>query len=281
MNQDIAPTAIVHRGADLANGVRIGPYSIIEDDVVIGEGCEIGPYVRVASGTRIGCECRIFQGAAIGSEPQDLKFSAEKTFLRIGDHTTIREGCTINRGTQATGETVIGSHCYFMAYSHVAHDCVVGNHFVAANNCNLAGHVRIGNHVTTGGVAAIAQFCQIGDHCFLGAYSHICKDVVPFSMVVPDPMRIAGINRVGLARAIFEESRRRQIQRAYKILFQSNLTWREAVLTLEETFPGCPDILNLITFVKASRRSLLRTKKSGPSVSAPRAVRGGDESCLT
>lgn len=257
---DIDPTAIIHCGAELASGVRIGPYSIIEEDVVIGEGCEIGPYVRVASGTRIGCGCRIFQGAAVGSDPQDLKFGAEKTFLRIGDHTTIREGCTINRGTKATGETVIGSHCYFMAYSHVAHDCVVGDYFVAANNCNLAGHVRVGNHVTTGGVAAIAQFCQVGDHSFLGAYSHICKDVVPFSMVVPDPMRIAGINRVGLARVGFEEPRRRQIQKAYKILFQSNLPLKEAVLALEGTFPGCPDVSNIIAFVKASRRSLLRTK---------------------
>ncbi len=258
---EIHSTAIVHRGAELASGVRVGPYSLIEEDVQIGDDCEIGPAVRVAAGTRMGRGCRVFQGAAIGSEPQDLKFEGEKTFLRIGDHTTIREGCTINRGTKATGETFIGSHCYLMAYSHVAHDCVVGDYFVAANNCNLAGHVRIGNHVMTGGVAAIAQFCQIGDHSFLGAYSHICKDVVPFSLVAPDPMRIVGINKIGLQRAGFDESRRRQLQQAFKILFRSGLSCGVAVQTLQETFSGNPDVALLIQFVESSKRSLLRTSQ--------------------
>lgn len=259
MRPGIHPTAIIHRDASLAAGVCIGPYSVVEEDVVVGEGSEIGSHVRVAAGTRIGRACRVFQGAALGSEPQDLKFAGEKTLLRIGDHTTIRESCTLNRGTKATGETVIGSHCYLMAYSHVAHDCVVGDHFVAANNCNLAGHVKIGDHVMAGGVTAIAQFCQIGDHCFLGGFSRIFKDVVPFSLVAPDPMRVAGVNRVGLQRAGFEEPRRRQIQAAYHILFHSDLPCGEAIRTLETTFPGNQDIFKLVAFVRNSQRSLLRT----------------------
>ena len=269
MTRDIHSTAIVHRGAVVAEGVSIGAYSVVEEDVVICDNCEIGPYVRVAAGTRIGRGCRIFQGAALGSEPQDLKFAGEKTLLRIGDYTTIREGCTLNRGTKATGETVLGSHCYLMAYSHVAHDCVVGDHFVAANNCNLAGHVKIGDHVVTGGVAGIAQFCQIGDHCFLGAYSRIFQDVVPFSLVAPNPMRVAGVNKVGLLRAGFEEPRRRQIQSAYKILFRSGLPCGEALRSLENTFSGNPDVRKLVAFVRNSRRSLLRMAYRKPPSCVP------------
>lgn len=255
---NIHPTAIVHPDARLGDGIEIGPYTVVEEDVEIGQGCEIGPYVRVAEGTRLGRGCRVFQGAALGSVPQDLKYQGEKTTLHIGDFTTIREGCTLNRGTVATGKTVIGNHCYLMAYCHVAHDCRIGDHFVAANNCNLAGHVTIGDHVMTGGVAAIAQFCRVGEHSFLGAYSHICKDVVPFAIVAPDPMRVAGINRVGLERAGFSPQRRRSIRDAFRLLFRSGLTCNQAIERLESDFPEAEDIRVLIDFAKAPGQSLLR-----------------------
>ena len=254
----IHPSAVIHPRAEIGDGVRIDAYSLVEEGVVIGPECEIGPYVRVASGTRLGRGCRVFQGVALGSVPQDLKFQGEESSLEVGDFTTIREGCTLNRGTGDNGITSIGSHCYLMAYCHVAHDCRVGDHFVAANNCNLAGHVTIGDHVMTGGVAAIAQFCRIGDHSFLGAYSHICKDVVPFSLVAPDPMRVAGINKIGLERAGFSPARRRTIRRAFQILFRSGLLCTEAIARLEAEFPGDEDVAKIVAFAQVPGQSLLR-----------------------
>ena len=167
----IHPTAIVDKKATVGTDVRIGPYSIVEDDVIIGDGCEIGSHVAVNGGTRIGKECRIFKGANLGSVPQDLKFGGEKTLLHIGDNTTIREFCTLNRGTKATGQTVIGAHCLFMAYCHVGHDCRIGDNLIAANCMNLAGHVEIGKNVNVGGMSAVVQFRKIGDYCHLTAYS--------------------------------------------------------------------------------------------------------------
>jgi UDP-N-acetylglucosamine acyltransferase len=258
----IHPSAIVHPNASIGVDVAIGPYTIVEEDVVIGDGCEIGPHVMVASGTRLGKRCKVFNGASLGTVPQDLKFGKEKTQLRIGEHTTIREFCTLNRGTKATGETLLGSHCLLMAYCHIAHDCRVGDYFIAANSVNLAGHVTIGNHVNSGGIAAVVQFRTIGDHSFIGAFSLIVKDVVPFAKVAAGPMRIAGINKVGLERSGFNEERRRQIRRAYKVLFRSGLTCQDAVPRLASEFPGNGDVASIIAFAQKSAYGLLRMGES-------------------
>jgi UDP-N-acetylglucosamine acyltransferase len=258
----IHPSAIVHAKAGIGVNVGIGPYAIIEEDVVIGDGCEIGPYAMIASGTRLGKQCRVFNGASLGTIPQDLKFGEEKTILKIGDHTTIREFCTLNRGTKATGETVLGSHCLLMAYCHVAHDCRIGDYFIAANSVNLAGHVTIGNHVNSGGIAAVVQFRTVGDHGFIGAFSLIVKDVVPFAKVAAAPMRIVGVNKVGLERSGFDENRRRQISRAYKVLFRSGLTCQDAVARLAREFPGNPDVESIIAFARKSSYGLLRMGES-------------------
>ena len=253
----IHPTAIVHPKASVGDHVSIGPYTVIEEDVEIGGECEIGPHVLVASGTRVGKGCRIFKGASLGSVPQDLKFGGEKTFLFIGDRTTIREFCTLNRGTKATGKTVVGSNCMLMAYCHVAHDCRVGDYFIAANVLNLAGHVTIGNYVRTGGSASVIQFLRIGDYSFLGAHSLIKKDIVPYALVAPEPLRIAGINKVGLERAGFSEERRRMIRRAYKILFRSGLSKDEALSCLASDFPGNADIASIIALARTSKSGLV------------------------
>jgi len=258
----IHPSAIVHAKAGIGVNVGIGPYAIIEEDVVIGDGCEIGPYAMIASGTRLGKQCRVFNGASLGTIPQDLKFGEEKTILKIGDQTTIREFCTLNRGTKATGETVLGSHCLLMAYCHIAHDCRIGDYFIAANSVNLAGHVTIGNHVNSGGIAAVVQFRTVGDHSFIGAFSLIVKDVVPFAKVAAAPMRIVGVNKVGLERSGFDENRRRQISRAYKVLFRSGLTCQDAVARLAREFPGNPDVESIIAFARKSSYGLLRMGES-------------------
>ncbi len=257
----IHPTAQVHPKAVIGDNVAIGPYTVIEEDVEIGGECEIGPHVLVASGTRVGKGCRIFKGASIGTIPQDLKFGGEKTFLFIGENTTIREFCTMNRGTKATGKSVVGNNCLFMAYTHVAHDCSVGNNVVMTNASHLAGHVHIGNYVRIAGVASIVQFLSVGDYSFIGAYSLVVKDVVPFAMVAPSPLRIAGINKVGLERSGFDEERRRQIRRAYKILFRSGLSKEEALQSLEADFPGNGDIASLTAFTRASK-GLVRMHES-------------------
>jgi UDP-N-acetylglucosamine acyltransferase len=258
----IHPTAIVDKGASIGADVAIGPYSIIENDTVIGDRCSIGPHVLIAAGTRLGRGCSVSKGASLGTVPQDLKFSGERTFLTIGDNCTIREFCMFNRGTKATGETIIGSNCLFMAYCHVAHDCRVGDGLIAANSLQLAGHVEIGSGVNVGGVCAVTQFRKIGDLCHLSAYSLIVKDVVPFAITAAAPMRIVGINRIGLSRAGFTEERRRIIKRAYKVLFRDGLTAAEACGRLGAEFAGNPDIKKMIDFVKGSTRGLLRMRES-------------------
>jgi UDP-N-acetylglucosamine acyltransferase len=259
----IHPTALVHKDAVVGADVSIGPYSIVEDDAVIGDRCEIGSHVSICGGTRLGAGSRVFKGAVLGEIPQDLKFGGEKSLLRIGENATIREFCTLNRGTKATGETVIGSNCLLMAYCHVAHDCRIGDYLVAANTLNLAGHVELGHHVNIGGTCAITQFRKVGDYVHLAAYSIIIKDVVPFAITAPSPMRVAGINRVGLLRAGFSEDRRRNIKRAYKILFRSGLTATEACARLAADFTGDADIENVIAFVKRSAKGLLRMREQG------------------
>jgi UDP-N-acetylglucosamine acyltransferase len=256
----IHETAIINKGASIGADAVIGPFSVVQDDVVIGDRCEIGSHVSLCSGTRMGAGCRVYKGANIGETPQDLKFGGEKTLLRIGENCTIREFCTLNRGTKATGETVIGSNCLLMAYCHVAHDCRIGDYLVAANTLNLAGHVELGHHVNIGGTCAVTQFRKIGDYCHLAAYSLIVKDVVPFSITSPAPIRIVGINRIGLARAGFSEERRRNIKRAYKVLFRSGLTVTEACARLAADFTGDADVENVIAFVKSSTRGLLRMR---------------------
>ncbi len=262
MATTIHPTALVDKDASLGADVSVGPYSVIEEGVVIGDRCEIGSHVSICGGTRLGAGCRVFKGANLGDIPQDLKFGGEKTLLRIGENCTIREFCTLNRGTKATGETVVGSNCLLMAYCHVAHDCRIGDHLIAANTLNLAGHVEIGHHVNVGGICAVVQFRKIGDYCHLGAYSLIVKDVVPFSITAPGPLRIVGINRIGLARAGFSEERRRTIKRAYKILFRNGLTVTEACARLAADFTGDADVENIIAFVKGSTRGLIRMREA-------------------
>jgi UDP-N-acetylglucosamine acyltransferase len=217
--------------------------------------------VAVNGGTRIGKECRIFKGANLGSVPQDLKFGGEKTLLHIGDNTTIREFCTLNRGTKATGQTVIGAHCLFMAYCHVGHDCRIGDNLIAANCMNLAGHVEIGKNVNVGGMSAVVQFRKIGDYSHITAFSLIKKDVAPFAMVAPGPMRVIGINRIGLMRAGFDSGRRSVIKQAYRVLFRNGLTTADALVRLAADYPGSRDIESIIIFVKASTRGLLRMRE--------------------
>jgi UDP-N-acetylglucosamine acyltransferase len=254
----IHATAIIDPKAEIASGVSIGPYTVIESDVIVGEGTEIGPHVLLASGARIGSNCRIFKGASIGTEPQDLKFGGEKTLLKIGDNTTVREFCTLNRGTKAHGESSIGSGCLLMAYCHVAHDCIIGNNVVIANSLAMAGHVTIGNNVNLAGVVSIHQFCRVGDYAFVGATCYVNMDIVPYALVGATPLRITGLNKVGLERRGFDEARRDRIKKAYRILFRDGNKLDDAIGLLETTFAGDSDVDLLVDFVKKSERGIAR-----------------------
>lgn len=213
------PNSIVHPNAQLGSNVKIDPFSIIEEDVVVGDNTWIGAHAYVKSGTRIGNNCKIYHGAIVGGDPQDLKFKDEKTHLEISDDVTIREYCTINRGTRATGSTQIKRKALIMAYSHVAHDCLVDEHAILANNVQLAGHVYVGAHAIIGGMTAVQQFVQIGDHAFVGGGTLVRKDVPPYIRVAREPLSYVGVNKIGLRRRGFSKAQIRHISNIYRYLF--------------------------------------------------------------
>jgi UDP-N-acetylglucosamine acyltransferase len=262
MASTIHPTALIDRSAEIGAEVTVGPYTVIEGNVVIGDGTSVGPHAMIGEYTSIGRQCRIFHGAAVGLIPQDMKFKGEKTGLRIGDRTTIREFCTLNRGTAARGETVIGNDCLLLAYSHVAHDCVLGDHVIASNNLGMAGHVAVGSHVTIGGMCAIHQFTRIGDYAMIGAFSWVTQDIVPFALTGSDPVRVVDINKVKLERCGFSPERILEVKRAFRILFRGKLKLEEATSSLTREFPGNEDVLRIVEFVKKSERGILRMRNT-------------------
>lgn len=255
---NIHPTAIVSPNAQIDDSVRIGPYSIIEDEVEIGENTEVHSAAVIANGTSIGAHCRIFSGAVIGNVPQDLKFENEKTFVSIGDHTTIREYVTINRATNHSVYTRIGAHCLIMAYVHVAHDCQIGNHVVVANAVNMAGHVHIGDNAGIGGMCAIHQFVRIGTQSFIEGRSAIKKDVPPYILAMGEPLKFGGLNSVGLSRRGINPENMSQLKKAYKIIYRQNLTLEEATEKISQDITNVHEIETLLDFLKGCERGIIR-----------------------
>lgn len=229
MSVQIHPSAIVSPNAKIGSNTIIGPFSIIEDNVEIGEDCEIRSSVIIGNGARIGDAVRIYAGAAISTEPQDLKFSGEPTFTYLGNNTVVREYATINRGTKETGETRIGNDCLIMSYCHVAHDCVVGNNVIISNVTQLAGHVVIEDFVTLGGVAKIHQFCKVGKYSMVGADCKVVKDVPPFTLVDRKPAQVEGVNKIGLRRKGFAPEVIQEIEQFYDTILFSGLNNRDGI----------------------------------------------------
>ncbi len=258
---EIHPLAIVEQGAQLGENVKIGPYAIIEKEVVIGDGTVIGPHAIVANGATLGKNCRVFSSAVIATEPQDLKFSNEKTFVVIGDNTTIREFATVNRATAHSYYTRVGSNCLLMAYSHVAHDCQIGNYCTIANSVNMAGHVIIGDYVGIGGLTAIHQFVHIGDHSFIGGGLRVSQDVPPYILAAGEPLRFAGLNAVGLRRRGFNRQQLTLLKEAYHIIYRENLKLKEAIQKIEQTLEQSAEIKNVVEFLKNSERGIIRPER--------------------
>lgn len=256
---DRHPTAIIDDGAHLDDGVQVGAYSVIGAGVCIGAGTVIGPHVVIRGPTTIGRNNRIYQFASLGDDPQDKKYAGEPTRLDIGDDNTIRECCTINRGTvQDAGVTRIGNGNWIMAYVHVAHDCQVGNGIILANNASLAGHVHIGDFAICSGFTGIHQFCRIGAHSFIGGFSAITRDVPPYVMVAGQPPAPHGLNSEGLRRRGFASDQLQNLKEAYRILYREGLRLAEARERLEARAASQPELQPLVEFLAGSERGLLR-----------------------
>lgn len=257
MSTTIHPTAIVSSKAELAEGVVVGPFAVIEEDVTIDEGTHIGPHVLVANGARIGKKCVIHNGAVVSTAPQDLKYNNEPTLFEIGDNTTIREFCTLNRGTIAHGKTTVGSNCLLMAYMHVAHDCIVGNNVIIANSVQLAGHVTIDDWAIIGGATVIHQFVTIGAHTMIGGGFRVIKDVPPYIMAGRDPLCFERLNVIGLRRRGFTQDSIDALNDAYRILYLSQLNVSQGIEKIKETMAITPEIHQLIDFVANAKRGII------------------------
>jgi len=258
----IHPSAIIDAGARLGADVEVGPWTVIGDGVEIGDGSVIGAHCMLKGPTRIGRENRIFPFCSIGEDPQDKKFKGDVPVrLEIGDRNTIREYCSINRGTPGGGGlTSLGNDNWIMAYCHIAHDCHIGNNTIFANNATLAGHVEIEDYAILGGFTGVHQFCRIGESSFTAISAVIVKDVPPFVMAEGNTARARAINREGLKRRGFDRTAIEAIKRAYKTLYRQGLLLEQALEQLAEPAREFPEVARLVDFIKASRRGIVRSR---------------------
>jgi len=254
----ISPLASIHPDAKIGEHVQIDPFTVIHKNVVIGDHTWISSNVTIMEGARIGKHCRIFPGAVISAIPQDLKFSGEDTTVEIGDHTTIREFVTINRGTTALGKTVVGSHNLLMAYVHIAHDCVVGDHCILANGVTLAGHIVIDDYAIIGGLSAVHQFVHVGSHVMISGGSLIRKDVPPYTKAAREPLSYIGVNSVGLRRRGFSNEQIHEIQEIYRIIFQKGFNHTRALEVIDKEIASSPEKNYITTFIRSSQRGIMK-----------------------
>jgi UDP-N-acetylglucosamine acyltransferase len=255
----IHPTALIDPTAELDTGVEIGPFAIIEAGVQIGARTKIGAYTRVAGPTTMGEENEIHSHCSIGEAPQDKKYRGQPTRLEIGNRNTIREFCTLNRGTvEDLGYTRVGDDNWIMAYVHIAHDCTVGHHTVLANHATLAGHVHIGDWVTLGGFVGVHQFVQVGAHSFCGISAVITQDIPPFMLIAGNPAAPRGINSEGLKRRGFSPEAIAEIKNAYRALYRNGLSYDEAQAHIATLAENTPELKAMVDFLAGSTRGILR-----------------------
>jgi UDP-N-acetylglucosamine acyltransferase len=255
----IAPQAIIHPNAKLADDVRVGPWSIIGPDVEIGSGSVIASHVVIKGPTKIGKNNQIYQFSSVGEDTPDLKYQGEPTRLVVGDNNIIREGVTIHRGTvQDRAETTIGNHNLIMAYVHIGHDSLVGDHCILVNNTSLAGHVTVGDWAILSGFTLVHQFCHIGAHSFSGMGSAIGKDVPAYVLVNGAPAAAKSINAEGLRRRGFSKDELGAISRAFKVIYRRGLTVTEAMSHLEPLAQECAAVQPIIESLNSSKRGIVR-----------------------
>lgn len=267
----IHPLACVDPAARLGDGVTVGPFAVIGADVEIGDGTEVGGGAHIQGPTKIGRENRIYPQAAIGFDPQDLKFQGEEVRLEIGDRNQFREFCTVHRGTsKGGGITRVGSDGLFMAYTHIAHDCQVGSRVIFANNATLAGHVDVHDDANISAFSSVHQFCRVGRHAYVGGYTVATLDALPFVKTVGQKPACYGLNSIGLKRKGVPAETIRKLEIAYRILVRSRLPTPKALEQIRAELAGDPDVDYLISFIESSQRGIIKSPPRGGS-------RGGGE----
>ena len=255
----IHQSALVDPGAELGDGVVVGPFSIIEKDVVIGDHTRIGPHVIIRSHTDIGAHSQIFQFSSIGEEPQHQGYRGEPTRLQIGQRNIIREYCTLNRGTAGgLGVTRLGDDNLIMAYVHIAHDCTLGNHVVFANGASLAGHVEVGDYAILGGFSLVHQFCNVGAHCITGIGAVCLQDVPPYIIAAGNSATPFGINVKGLQRRNYAKGTINLLKKAYRLLYRSDLDFQTAIAEIERLDGNNPEVSVFCDFLRRSVRGIIR-----------------------
>jgi UDP-N-acetylglucosamine acyltransferase len=250
-------TALIEPTAELGPDVAVGPYAIIGPRVTVGDHTQIAAHAVLERNTRVGRGVKIGYGTVIGNDPQDLKYKGEETWVQIGDGTIIREYCTINRGTTATGKTSVGQRCFIMTYVHIAHDCAIGSDVILANGIQMAGHVTVEDRAIISGLVPIHQFVRIGTYAFVGGGSRVNQDVPPYTKAVGNPVHLYGLNSVGLQRAGFAPEVKLALKRAYRLLFNSDLTVSQGIARARAELPSAPEVEKFLSFIEASQRGVM------------------------
>ncbi len=263
MGASVHPSAFVSPKAELADDVVVGPCAVIEEDVTVGPGCRIDAFASVKRYTSLGPNCHIHSYALVGGEPQDLKYAGEPSRLELGAGNVVREFATLHRGTAGGGAlTKIGDKNLFMAYSHVAHDCILGNGIVMSNGATLAGHIEVGDGVIIAGLSAVHQFTRLGAHCFVGGMTGISQDLPPYMLAVGPRADIRGPNVVGLRRMGLGSSTVTAVRSAFRLIWLSGIPRADALIQAEHEFADVPEVLEIITFVRESKRGVLNAERS-------------------
>ncbi len=259
MNPHIDSRAQVSPKAHLGDDVTIGPFSVVEDDAVIGDRTTVAANALIGSGARIGRECHVHHGAVVGHAPQDVKYAGERTTCELGDRNIVREYAVLHRGTGEGGRTVIGSDNLFMAFSHVAHDCVVGNHVILANAAMFAGHCLIEDYAIIGGITPVHQFVRIGRHAMVGGGLRVPKDVPPYVLAGGQPLVFEGLNSIGLRRRGFTPRCIEALDRAFGIIYRSQLNVSQALARIREddSLMAFEEVRNVVEFVAGSKRGII------------------------
>jgi UDP-N-acetylglucosamine acyltransferase len=237
--------------------VEIGAFAIVGEGCTIGDRCVIAPRATLERNVILGADVKIGIGTVLGGDPQDLKFRGEHTTVEIGEGTIVREYSTINRGTTHSYRTVVGKHCFIMSYVHLAHDCQIGDGVILVNSVQLAGHVTVGDRAIIAGQSAAHQFVKIGQYAFVGGCSRISQDVPPYIKAVGNPIKLYGLNSVGLQRNNFPDEVIRELKRAYRILFRSELNVTQAKARAAAELQSFPEVQELLRFVEASGRGVV------------------------
>ena len=263
----IHKSAVIDKSAQIGDGCKIGPFSVIGPDVTLGAGVRIHSHVVVTGRTAIGAGTEIFPFASIGHQPQDLKFKGEPSTLSVGANCIIREGVTMNPGTEGGGMvTAVGNNCAFLANSHVGHDCHIGSNVIFSNGVLVAGHCTVGDFAIMGGGAGVIQFARVGAHSFLGGMSALEDDLIPYGMAVGNRAHMSGLNIVGLKRRGFASSDVQSLRRAYRLLFANEGTLMERVEDVAGEFKDNPIVTEIVAFIRAGGKRPLCTPRNGEAV---------------